>query len=58
MNLPMAPTLPIAPTGGPSQELSAQQIAALQAEVRELASTRDAVNSQEHLRESAAVINY
>src|SRR5438132_3851761 len=39
----MAPTLPMAPTGGASQELSAKQIAALQAEVRELASTRNAV---------------
>ena len=39
----MAPTLPMAPAGGHSQELSARQIAALQAEVRALASTRDAV---------------
>src|SRR5438067_1179456 len=39
----MAPTLPMAPTAGSAQELSAPQIAALQAQVRELARTRDAV---------------
>src|SRR6266566_4480176 len=43
VNLPMATTLPMAPTGTPSQELSAQQVAALQVEVRELARTRNAV---------------
>jgi len=39
----MAPTLPMAPTAGAAHELEVEQVAALQAEVRELASTRNAV---------------
>jgi quinolinate synthase len=41
MNLPMAPTLPMAPAGRGA--LSAAEIEAMQAEVRELARQRDAV---------------
>ena len=43
MNLPMAPTQPAAPGGGPAEGLSAAEIASLQAEVRALAATRRAV---------------
>jgi quinolinate synthase len=43
MNLPMAPTLPMAPSQDPRAELSPEQIATLQAEVRELAAERRAV---------------
>ena len=43
MNLPMAPTLPMAPSGGPTEALSAAEIESLQAEVRALATARRAV---------------
>jgi quinolinate synthase len=43
MNLPMAPTLPMAPPGGPTEALSAAEIESLQAEVRALATARRAV---------------
>ena len=43
MNLPMAPTLPMAPGAGPTEALSAAEIESLQAEVRALATARRAV---------------
>jgi quinolinate synthase len=43
MNLPMAPTLPMAGPQAASPRLSGEQIAKLQSEVRALASQRDAV---------------
>jgi quinolinate synthase len=43
MNLPMATTLPMAPTGGLRPELSSEEIARMQAEVRALAQERGAV---------------
>jgi quinolinate synthase len=43
MNLPMAPTLPMAPGAGPAEALSAAEIESLQAEVRALAAARRAV---------------
>ena len=43
MNLPMAPTLPMAPNAGSAGALSDAEIAELQAEVRALASERRAV---------------
>jgi quinolinate synthase len=43
MNLPMAPTLPMAPAGPDGGGLSPAQITAMQAEVRELAAERRAV---------------
>jgi len=43
MNLPMAPTLPMAPGAGPTEALSSAEVESLQAEVRALAATRGAV---------------
>jgi quinolinate synthase len=43
MNLPMAPTSPIAPTQGSRAELSPEEITRMQAEVRALAQERGAV---------------
>jgi quinolinate synthase len=43
MNLPMATTLPMAPTEGSSAELSREEIARMQAEARALAAERGAV---------------
>jgi quinolinate synthase len=43
MNLPMAPTLPMAPAPGASAEFSQEEIARMQAEVRALAQERGAV---------------
>jgi quinolinate synthase len=43
MNLPMAPTLPMAPSQGPGSALSPQEIAELKDEVRALAAERRAV---------------
>ena len=43
MNLPMAPTLPMAPGAGPTKALSTAEVETLQAEVRALAATRGAV---------------
>ena len=43
MNLPMAPTLPMAPGAGPTEALSSAEVESLQAEVRALAATRRAV---------------
>jgi quinolinate synthase len=43
MNLPMAPTLPMAPPPGASPVLSPEEIARMQAEVRALAAERGAV---------------
>jgi quinolinate synthase len=43
MNLPMAPTLPMAPSGPAGGGLSPAEITAMQAEVRELAAERRAV---------------
>jgi quinolinate synthase len=43
MNLPMATTLPMAPTEGSSAELSREEITRMQAEVRALAAERGAV---------------
>jgi quinolinate synthase len=43
MNLPMAPTLPMAPGAGPTEALSAAEVESLQAEVRALAAARRAV---------------
>ena len=43
MNLPMAPTLPMAPGAGPTEALSAAEIETLQAEVRALTAARRAV---------------
>jgi len=43
MNLPMAPTLPMAPGAGPTEALSTAEVERLQAEVRALAAARRAV---------------
>ena len=43
MNLPMAPTLPMAPGARPTEALSAAEVDTLQAEVRALAAARRAV---------------
>jgi quinolinate synthase len=43
MNLPMAPTLPMAPSQGAQPALSPREIADMKAEVRELAAARGAV---------------
>jgi quinolinate synthase len=43
MNLPMATTLPMAPTEGPPAELTPEEITRMQAEVRALAQERGAV---------------
>ena len=43
MNLPMAPTLPMAPGAGPMEALSTAEVETLQAEVRALAAARRAV---------------